>query len=458
MTGRRDHREDAEPAPAPGQAGGGGPDAAPRSVGRRGLLSAAGAGILAGGMLGGFGGFAGGRASAEEPAPSDPLDRSYPLRGEHQQGITTPAQDYLFTAAFDVTTTDLDEVRRLMQQWLVAAEQMSTGDLVGGTPLADLQAVPRDTGEAWGYPASSVTITVGAGRSFFVDAEGRDRFGIAERMPEALADGVPRFAGEALQAERSDGDLVIQACADDAQVAMHAIRNLTRIAVGTAALRWTQMGYGRTSSTSTTQETPRNLFGYKDGTNNLKQEDGAEELGRHVWIDRADSGGERLAGGSYMMIRKIRMNLETWDRLRLIEQHEIIGRDKRFGAPLTVPDPTSGEDEFIDPDLAATEDGSPVIPRDAHIRVVSPHTNKGASMLRRGFNYTEGSDSLGRIDAGLFFIAYVRDPRESFFPILERMVSTDALEEYLRHVASAMFVVLPGVGAKDTMFGQALLS
>ncbi|WP_394215266.1 Dyp-type peroxidase [Brachybacterium vulturis] len=453
MTRRHDHEtSDIEPGTAQAPADGQGP--APRSVGRRGLLGAAGAGILAGGMLGGF---AGARAGAEEAAAADPLDRSHPLRGEHQQGITTPAQDYLFTAAFDVTTTDLDEVRRLMQQWLVAAEQMSTGDLVGGTPLADLQAVPRDTGEAWGYPASSVTITVGVGRSFFVDAEGADRFGIAERMPEALAAGVPRFAGEALQAERSDGDLVVQACADDAQVAMHAIRNLTRIAVGTAALRWTQMGYGRTSSTSTTQETPRNLFGYKDGTSNLKQEDGAEELGRHVWIDRADSGGERLAGGSYMMIRKIRMNLETWDRLRLIEQHEIIGRDKRFGAPLSVADPSAGTDEFIEPDFAATADGGPAIARDAHIRIVSPHSNHGARMLRRGYNYTEGSDSLGRIDAGLFFIAYVRDPRESFFPILERMVTTDALEEYLRHVASAMFVVLPGVGAKDTMFGQALL-
>ncbi|ASK65070.1 deferrochelatase/peroxidase EfeB [Brachybacterium avium] len=457
MTRRRDHEtSDVEPGTAQAPADGRAP--APRAVGRRGLLGAAGAGILAGGMLGGLGGFAGARASAEEAAAVDPLDRTYPLRGAHQQGITTAAQDYLFTAAYDVTATDLDAVRRLMQQWLVAAEQMSTGGLVGGEPLANLQAVPRDTGEAWGYPASSVTITVGVGRSFFVDADGEDRFGIADRMPEALAEGVPRFAGEALQAERSDGDLVIQACADDAQVAMHAIRNLTRIAVGTAALRWTQMGYGRTSSTSTTQETPRNLFGYKDGTNNLKQEDGAEELAEQLWISEQDSGGAHLAGGSYMMIRKIRMNLETWDRLRLVEQHEIIGRDKRFGAPLSVAEPSAGTDEFIDPDFAATVDGGPAIARDAHIRIVSPHSNQGARMLRRGYNFTEGSDSLGRIDAGLFFIAYVRDPRESFFPILERMVTTDALEEYLRHVASAMFAVLPGVGAKDTMFGQALLS
>lgn len=429
-----------------------------RTVGRRGLLGATGAGLLAGGLLGGVGGYAGGRADAQEPAPPDPLAQSYPVRGEHQQGITTPAQDYLFTAAYDLTATDLDEVRRLMQQWLVAAEQMSTGDLVGGEPLATLQAVPRDTGEAWGYPASSVTITVGVGRSFFVDTDGVDRYGIADRMPDALAAGVPRFSGEALQAERSDGDLVIQACADDAQVAMHAIRNLTRIAVGTAALRWTQMGYGRTSSTSTAQETPRNLFGYKDGTRNVKQEDGDEELTKQLWIGSEDSGGDHFAGGSYMMVRTIRMNLETWDRLRLIEQHSIIGREKRYGAPLSAPHPTSGSDEFIDPDFAATADGGPAIARDAHIRVVSPDTNKGARMLRRGYNYTEGSDSLGRIDAGLFFVAYVRDPRESFFPILERMVRTDALEEYLRHVASAMFAVLPGVGAKDTMYAQALLS
>ncbi len=39
----------------------------------------------------------------------------------------------------------------------------------------------------------------------------------------------------------------------------HALRNLTRMAKGTAGLRWSQLGFGRTSTTSEAQETPRNL-------------------------------------------------------------------------------------------------------------------------------------------------------------------------------------------------------
>ncbi|MFE5777521.1 Dyp-type peroxidase [Brachybacterium sp. NPDC056505] len=422
-------------------------------VGRRGLFGAAGAGLVAGGLLG----YTGGRAAAPPPASTpDPLETSHPFRGEHQQGIVTPAQDYLFTAAYDVTATSLADLRELMGTWCTASEQMCAGELVGGQPLANRQAAPRDTGEAWGYPPSSLTITVGAGPSLFRDEDGRDRFGLASRATEVLTQGVPRFANETLREAQSDGDLVVQACADDAQVAMHAIRNLTRLAFGSAALRWTQIGYGRTSSTSTEQETPRNLFGFKDGTSNMKAEDGAEALSEHLWVGADDDGADWLRGGTYLMIRKIRMELEVWDRLRLLEQEEIIGRDKRFGAPLSVPEPTSASQEFTAPDLTAGGSASPLIPTDAHIRMVSPEQNDGARMLRRGFNYTEGSDSLGRINAGLFFEAFVRDPRTGFYPVLERMTKHDALTEYLQHVASGLFAILPGVAEGETMFGQAL--
>ncbi|UEJ83834.1 Dyp-type peroxidase [Brachybacterium halotolerans subsp. kimchii] len=422
-------------------------------LGRRGLFGAAGAGLVAGGLLG----YSGGRAAAPAPeAAPDPLQTSYPFRGEHQQGIVTPAQDYMFTAAYDVSATSLADLRELMSTWQVASEQMCAGELVGGQPLANRQAAPRDTGEAWGYPPSSLTFTVGVGPSLFRDEDGRDRFGLASRATEVLTQGVPRFTGDALREAQSDGDLVVQACADDAQVAMHAIRNLTRLAFGTAALRWTQIGYGRTSSTSTQQETPRNLFGFKDGTSNMKAEDGAQELAEHLWVGSDDDGADWLRGGTYLMIRKIRMELEVWDRLRLLEQEDIIGRDKRYGAPLSVADPTSSSQEFTDPDLAAGGSASPLIPVDAHIRMVSPDQNDGARMLRRGYNYTDGSDSLGRLDAGLFFEAFVRDPRTGFYPILDRMTKQDALSEYLQHVASGLFAILPGVAEGETMFGQAL--
>ncbi len=434
-------------------------DGAPvrRGTSRRTLLGAAGASLAAGGAIGFGASHLAGGASGGTAAAEDPIQRTYPFRGEHQQGITTPAQDCLFTAAFDVTTDDLDELRGLMEDWCVAAQQMTAGELVGGEPLANPQAAPKDTGEAWGYPPSSLTITVGVGPSLFRTADGVDRFGLASRATTVLAEGMPLFANEALRAQQSDGDLLVQACADDTQVAMHAIRNLTRIAMGTAALRWTQVGHGRTSSTSTEQETPRNLFGFKDGTVNVKAEDSEAQLAEHLWIQPEDEGGDWLAGGTYLALRKIKMRLESWDRLRLIEQEEITGRDKRYGAPLSIAEPTESAQEFEAPDYAAAVHGRPAIPEDAHIRIVAPENNGGARMLRRGYNYSEGSDALGQIDAGLFFAAFVRDPRVGFYPILDRMTRSDAMTEYLQHVASGLFAILPGVGDSDTMFGQALL-
>lgn len=433
------------------------PDAQSDGPSRRAVIGGAGAvGVVAGAALG-YGASRLGGSGASDAAAEDPIHRAYPFRGDHQQGITTPAQDYLFSAAYDVTTTDLDALRALMESWCVAAQQMTAGELVGGEPLANPQAAPNDTGEAWGYPPSSLTITVGVGPTLFRTLDGVDRFGLAGRASTVLAEGMPKFANEALRAQQSDGDILVQACADDTQVAMHAIRNLTRIAMGTAALRWTQVGHGRTSSTSTQQQTPRNLFGFKDGTLNVKAEDGAAELDTHLWVQPEDEAGDWLAGGTYLALRKIRMRLESWDRLRLIEQEQITGRDKRYGAPLSVQDPTSADQEFTAPDYAASISGRPAIPADAHIRVVSPENNAGARMLRRGYNYSEGSDSLGQINGGLFFQAFVRDPREGFYPILHKMTQKDAMTEYLQHVASGLFAILPGVGPKDTMFGQRLL-
>lgn len=427
-----------------------------RGFSRRRLV--AGAGVA--GMLGiaGFGGGAiGHRMGHDEAEAQAPTQLTYPFRGERQQGITTPAQDNMYIAAYDVTADDAADLKDLLGQWTVAAEQMCAGELVGGEPSANKEMPPEDTGEAWGYPAAGLSITFGFGRSLFQDEHGKDRFGLKSRMPGVLAEGVPKFANENLREGSSNGDLVVQVCANDPQVCVHAIRNLTRIGFGTVALRWGQIGYGRTSSTSADQETPRNLFGFKDGTANIKSQDGQDVLDQHVWVqDGDDAAADWMVGGSYLMARKIHMYLEIWDRVRLSEQEEIIGRDKRYGAPLSVQDP-SAEKEFDALDLSATgEGGKPAIADDAHVAIVAPENNDGHRMLRRGYNYTDGNDSLGRLDAGLFFIAYVRDPRTGFYPMLKKMTRKDALTEYLQHVGSALFAVPPGVREGDTMVGQRL--
>jgi len=375
-------------------------------------------------------------AAATTAAP--PADDVVPFRGEHQAGITTPAQDRLHMVAFDVVTESREELVALLAAWTDAADRMTRGLDAGPVGAVDgiPEAPPDDTGEALGLSPARLTLTFGVGPTLFRDADGRDRFGLADRRPPALED-LPEFAGDELDPARSGGDLCIQACADDPQVAVHAVRNLARIGFGPVRVRWSQLGFGRTSSTSSAQATPRNLMGFKDGTHNVTAED-ADLLADHVWAQAAD-GAQWMAGGSYLVARRIRMTVETWDRLPLAEQEAVFGRDKREGAPLT------GTREHDEPDFAALRaDGQPVMPATSHVRLAHPAQNGGAHMLRRGYSYVDGSDPLGRLDAGLFFLAYMRDPRTSFVPVQQRLARADALNEYIRHTGSAVFAVPPG--------------
>lgn len=361
-------------------------------------------------------------------------DDTYAFRGPHQAGITTPAQDRLHFVAFDVTTESRDELVDLLRRWTLAAERMTAGDAVGGGAVGgDERRPPDDTGEALDLPASGLTLTFGFGPALFRDARGKDRFGIAERRPRALRD-LPHFPGDVLDPARSGGDLCVQACADDPQVAVHAIRNLARIGFGTVSVRWSQLGFGRTSSTSTSQATPRNLFGFKDGTANVKAEE-ATALDEHVWVGRGDDADAGwLAGGSYLVARRITMDIEVWDRQPLGDQELFVGRTKGTGAPL------SGGDEHTAPDFSGAD-----IPADAHVRVVHPDQHHGVRMLRRGYNFVDGSNALGGLDAGLFFLAFVRDPDTHFVPVQLAMSRSDALMEYLEVTGSALFAVPPGV-------------
>lgn len=422
---------------------------------RRGALGVALAGAGALGALGALAGCASpasnnhNQASASNSASGASND-SHPFYGEHQSGISTEVQDRMYFVALNLKTTDREEIRSLFQEWTKASAKMQAGEVVGEE--RSYEAPPKDTGEAMDLSAAHLTITFGLGRSFFVDENDKDRFGFASKLPEALV-RIPHMTGDALEAQRSDGDLCIQACADDPQVAFHAIRNLIRIAGGRAVVAWQQLGFGRTASTTTTQVTARNLFGFKDGTNNLKVED-PDLLKKHVWTSSQNSANSPawMEGGSYLAARRIRMKIETWDRTRLREQEEIVGRTKTTGAPL------SGGDEFTKLDFSAMGRSGPLIPADSHVRLMHPDQNQGVQILRRGFNYTDGADELGRLDAGLFFIAYVCDPRTHFIPMLSKMTASDAMSEYLRHTGNALFAVPPGVKDENDYICSGLFS
>jgi len=391
---------------------------------RRGLFGLTGAAVVGAGV-----GFGVDRVLTPEASASGAA-AVYPFYGEHQAGIVTPAQDRLHFAAFDVANISRDELKELLVDWSYAANRMAAGKSAGEFGPADgpYDSPPDDTGEALDLPPAGLTITFGFGPSLF-----DDRFGLANKRPAALID-LPHFPGDALVDSLVGGDLCIQACSDDPQIAVHAIRNLSRIAFGRANLRWSQLGFGRTSSTTRAQVTPRNLFGFKDGTANMRAEDTAT-VNAEVWAD----GNDWMAGGSYLVSRKIRMTIETWDRTSLREQERVIGRNKGEGAPL------SGGTEFSEPDFEIKGRGdAPLIDAESHVRLSHPTTNNGAQMLRRGYNFVDGNDDLGRLNAGLFFICFQSDPREQFVPIQLSLARNDAMNEYVRHVGSGIFAVPPG--------------
>jgi deferrochelatase/peroxidase EfeB len=420
-----------------------GPEQGESRVSRRAFLGAAGAtGIAVGAVAGGI---AVGRATESDASPSA-MPARIPFYGVHQAGVATPVQNRLFFASFDATAERQADIRELLRTWTTAIVDMTEGKPVG--PVAGPEALPpADTGEAVGLSAARLTVTVGLGPSLF-EKDGVDRFGLARRRPAPLAD-VPPLPGDRLDPLLSGGDIGVQACADDPVVAFHAVRNLARMGRGVVVTRWTQVGFGRTSSGGRHDPTPRNLQGFKDGTNNIAIED-TSALDRFVWVGSSEDPSW-MRGGTYQVTRRIRMFIETWDRSALGEQEATIGRHKLSGAPLG----ESHEFDALDLD-AKTPAGDMVIPLDAHVRLASHQENSGVRILRRGFSFSDGIDPMtSEFNAGLFFMCFQRDPASQFVPLQTRLAEHDALNEYIRHEGSAVFAILPGV-QRGGYLGQSL--
>jgi deferrochelatase/peroxidase EfeB len=393
---------------------------------RRGLLT--GAGGLAIAVCSGFAARAG-VSAAKLPATE-------PFRGVHQAGIVTPQQGHSYFAAFDLLTTKRDDVVRLLRVWTEAADQMTLG-----------QVAEADSSEALGLPAARLTVTFGFGAGLF-EKDGQDRYGLAGARPEALVD-LPRFNGDQLAPERTGGDLSVQACADDPQVAFHAVRQLARLAYDVAEIRWAQTAF---LSRPTDSGTPRNLMGFKDGTQTPAQVDEV------VWV--GDDGPAWMRGGSYVVVRRIRMALEHWDRTNVDFQEQTFGRHKNSGAPLGL----KGEFEPLGLDRT-DKDENPIIPENAHVRLANSASNQGAEILRRGYSYNDGVNFTAErwppwrqgmeYDAGLFFLCYQRDPRTGFVRIFENMAKFDMLNQFVTHVGGGLFAC-PGGMPEGEFIGQRL--
>jgi deferrochelatase/peroxidase EfeB len=284
--------------------------------------------------------------------------------------------------------------------------------------------------------------------------DGKDRYGLGSHRPQALVD-LPSFNGDQLIETRTGGDLSVQACADQPQVAFHAVRQLVRLAYGVARLRWAQTGFIPGIGPN---ETPRNLMGFKDGTSNPSMNDAAA-MEKFVWV--GDEGPDWMRGGSYVVFRRIRIALEHWDRMPLDFQERTFGRHKASGAPL------GRHNEFDPLDLdAAGEDGDPVIPESAHVRLATPVSNDGVHIFRRPYSYNDGADfTIERwppwrqgiaYDAGLFFVCYQRDPRTGFIKIFSKLAKFDMLNQFATHTGGGLFAC-PGGVAPGEFVGQRLI-
>ncbi|MFF2950962.1 iron uptake transporter deferrochelatase/peroxidase subunit [Kitasatospora sp. NPDC057965] len=406
---------------------------------RRALLGTAGAGLVIGAGAG-----AGTAVAVDRPGPHRPAAEAgaglgparVAFHGEHQGGILEPQQARVQLAAFDLAGgVGRDGLRTLLRRWSRTAARMAVGE-----PADEFEnQVALDAGPC------SLTVTFGFGAGLF------DKAGLADHRPAGL-EPLPAFPADALDPARGDGDLFVQIGADDALVAVHALRVLQRQAAGTAALRWQASGFARTPGATAAPMTGRNLMGQIDGTNNPQPtEDG---FAAKVFVA---AGGEQpawLAGGSFLVFRRIRMLLDNWEALPVDRQERVIGRRKSDGAPLGAP---AGAGERTPVDLAAqAPDGSLAVPSDAHIRVAAPAANGGAAMLRRGFSYHDGLLADGSPDAGLLFLAFQADPRKGFTPVQRKLARGDGLSRFLRHEASGVYAVPPGA-PQGGYIGQTLL-
>ncbi|MEU6893241.1 iron uptake transporter deferrochelatase/peroxidase subunit [Streptomyces sp. NPDC046557] len=414
-------------------------------ISRRRLLGTVGAAGAAGLALGATGGALAHSALAESPQPTTRGDAgtlaslgstAVAFHGDHQAGITTPLQAKGHVLAFDLAPgAGRTEAAALLRRWSDTARRLMAGET----------APTADTGIALDAGPSSLTVTFGFGHSFF------ERTGLASRRPSAL-DPLPDFSSDRLDLQRSNGDLWIQIGANDGLVAFHALRALQKDAGEAARVRWQMNGFNRSPGATGAPMTARNLMGQVDGTGNPKPAD--PDFDKRIFVPAAGPGPAEhawMAGGSYAVVRRIRMLLDDWDKQSLAQQEQVIGRTKATGAPLT------GGSETTKLDLAKLgADGKPVIPANAHARISAPEQNGGAAMLRRPFSFHDGIAPDGSPDAGLLFICWQADPLRGFVPVQRKLDRGDALSEFIRHESSGLYAVPPGPRPGEYV-GQRLL-
>jgi deferrochelatase/peroxidase EfeB len=419
----------------------------PESPARRALFqgaAAAGGAALIGTLAG--------AAHAESMGPSDgwadtpaqdPAKQKIGFYGIHQAGITTPQQSASLVVAFNVLVQDRAGLEELFRRLTERFAFLTQG---GPAETAKSEFPPPDSGIMGPeILPNNLTATLSVGASLF-----DDRFGLADLKPAGLTD-MKAFPNDRLDGDWCHGDLLIQFCSDSPQANLHALRDIIKNTPASLMVRWKQDGFlPQSAASSGGWETPRNLLGFKDGTGNPDAVDGAL-MDRLVWVQPGRDEPSWTMGGSYHVVRIIRMLVEQWDRTPLSEQERVIGRQKMSGAPL------GGKVERDIPNFADDPEGK-ITPLTAHIRLANPRTpgSEENLILRRGYSYSRGATKSGQLDMGLLFACFQADLGKGFLTVQSRL-NGEPFEEYIKPTGGGYFFALPGTTGPYHYLGQSLM-